>query len=42
MDDSIRIIDYGDRKVVEINTIEFSGKRRIDWEGKGKRYTGYS
>ena len=43
MDDSIRIIDYGDRKVVEINTIEFSGKRRIDWEGVEKylkRYVG--
>ena len=37
------IIDINGKKVVEINTIEFSGKRKIDWEGVEKylkRYVG--
>ena len=33
MSDNVIIIDINGKKVVEINTIEFSGKRKIDWEG---------
>ena len=34
--DGINISKHNGRKVVEINTIEFSGKRKIDWEGVEK------
>ena len=34
--DGINISEHNGRKVVEINTIEFSGKRKIDWEGVEK------
>ncbi len=33
MNDNTRIVEIKGIKVVEINKIEFSGKRKIDWEG---------
>ena len=33
MPDNINITDFNGKKIVEINTIEFSSKRKIDWEG---------
>ena len=33
MSDNVNISDVNGRKTVEINTIAFSGKRKIDWEG---------
>ena len=33
MPDNINITDVNGKKIVEINTIEFSSKRKIDWEG---------
>ena len=33
MSDNVNIADINGKNVVEINTIKFSGKRKIDWEG---------
>ncbi len=33
MSERVSIIDVNGKKIVEINTIEFSSKRRIDWKG---------
>lgn len=33
MPENVSIISANGKKIVEINTIEFSGKRKIDWEG---------
>lgn len=33
MQENVRIIFKDNIKVVEINTIKFSGKRKIDWDG---------
>ena len=44
-DENIRITTINGKKVVEINTILFSGKRKIDWDGVEKylkRYVGKS
>ena len=45
MDTDIKIIKHNGIKIIEINSIEFSGKRKIDWDGVEdylKRFIGES
>lgn len=45
MDSSVRIVSFDGYKVIEINTIIFNNKRKIDWDGVEqylKKYIGES